>query len=267
MVQARHLPTIPSEPCSRCFGLGRHPRDISEACGECLGMGVLAGDSPSKEQLRIGPKFKLEVRPSPVKAMGLSVFAAEKIPMGAAVVELVGVVMTRQEARVIYPEHKRKGRFCMIDVPGRWHGKRKRRRYVLDLTNKVTSHSDTETVLGAASPRLTPRRGRATRRASSTTRAAREETWSRAYSTPARPSARPGRTRSRRHPCRAPPSGAAPARAPQQCTGCAMGSPRYGFGHRPGRRGASGGASCRESTRRGRARARQGATGRRRCTV
>ena len=79
MMQARHLPTVLSEPCSRCFGLGRHPRDISEACGECLGMGVLAGDSPSKEQLRIGPKFKLEVRPSPVKAMGLSVFAAEKI--------------------------------------------------------------------------------------------------------------------------------------------------------------------------------------------
>ncbi len=94
----------------------RLERDISDACGTCLGphapsMGVLAGDNPSKEQLRFGPKFKLEVRPSHVKAMGLSVFAAEKIPIGAAVVEVVGVVMTRQEARVIYPEYKRKKSF------------------------------------------------------------------------------------------------------------------------------------------------------------
>jgi hypothetical protein len=62
--------------------------------------------------------------------------------------------MTSQEARDIYPEYKRKKRFYTMDVPGKWHGKRKRRRYVLDLTKKVKLHSDS----GAASPRLTPAR-------------------------------------------------------------------------------------------------------------
>lgn len=138
METARDLPSVPPKLCGECSGWAREG-STDRVCSWCLGVGVMSGDSPYKDQLRDGPPFKLEVRPSPGK--GLGTFAGQDIPNGVAVMESEGVIMTEQEAAKLDPEYKRKGLHYTISVPGEWHGEGKRRRWVIDLTNMVIAHT------------------------------------------------------------------------------------------------------------------------------
>jgi hypothetical protein len=140
---ARNLPSIPSKLCRKCSGWGRSGlREESledEVCSQCLGDGLKSGDSPYKDQLKDGPPFKLQVRPSRRKGMGT--YAGQGIPDGVAVMGIEGLIMTENEAAKRDPEYKRKNLHYTVSVPGEWHGKGKRRRWVIDLTNMVIAHT------------------------------------------------------------------------------------------------------------------------------
>jgi hypothetical protein len=145
MKTARDLPSTPSKSCRKCFGWGRSAlredslEDHDDVCSRCLGDGLKSGDSPYKDQLRDGPPFKLEVRPS--RRKGLGTYAGQGIPKGRAVMDVEGVIMTENEAAKLDPEYKRKGLHYTVLVPTEWHREEKRRRWVIDLTNMVIAHT------------------------------------------------------------------------------------------------------------------------------
>jgi hypothetical protein len=139
MKTARDLDSVPPELCGKCSGWARDGLRENRVCSQCLGDGVMSGDSPYKDQLKDGPPFKLEVRPTPGKGQGT--YARQDIPVGVAVMELKGVIMTEQEAAKLDPEYERKGHHYTMLVPDEWHGEGKRRRWVIDLTNNVRAHT------------------------------------------------------------------------------------------------------------------------------
>jgi hypothetical protein len=136
---ARDLPSVPPKLCRKCSGWGHDGSRQNYVCSQCLGLGLKSGDSPYKDRLRNGPPFKLEVKPSRGKGMGT--YAGQDIPDGVAVMEINGVIMTEQEAAKLDPEYERKGHHYTMLVPTEWHAEGKRRRWVIDLTNKVRAHT------------------------------------------------------------------------------------------------------------------------------
>lgn len=142
MKKARTLASVRTVLCRECAGWARsgsHKSPKDQVCDRCLGSGHKSGDSQYRKQLQNGPPRKIEVRDSPGK--GLAAHAGEVIPDGVAVMEVAGVIMTEQEAAKLDAEYARKGQHYSISIPQVWHGKGKRRRWVVDLAKMVISRT------------------------------------------------------------------------------------------------------------------------------